>query len=221
VRKTQIDQGIVDKMEIQKENIMRAIRKIPELKEYAFPDIKEKAKATKGEHDGIDAVEIEKRDTRDVVVIEDEPIPTDERGRKPKKVQTRKAYFIWVAGKKFRIEHSFVDLKTEDVMKDKIVDDETGIHVFTNIAFPAFANTKDQLFYAAWHITEAVAEVMVEKNKQSSSEILKIRDLILKKTSEITQELDQVEQEKKLAEKLKKEYEEKMLKIKDLQERHK
>ena len=37
IRKTQIDQGIIDKLEIQKENIMKAVKRIPELKEYAFP----------------------------------------------------------------------------------------------------------------------------------------------------------------------------------------
>jgi len=220
VRKTQIDQGILDKMAVQKDNIMKAIRKIPELKEYAFPDIKEKARAKEGEHDGIDKTEIEKRDQRDIVVIEEEPIPTDEGSRKPKKIQTKRNYYIWVDGKRFKIEHSFVDLKTEDVMKDKNVDDETGIHVFTNTAFPGFANTKDHVFYGTWHIAEAIAEVMVDKNKRPPEEIMKIRDLILKKSAEINRELDQVEQEKKIAEKLKRDYEEKMVKIREMEEKH-
>jgi F0F1-type ATP synthase membrane subunit b/b' len=51
--------------------------------------------------------------------------------------------------------------------------------------------------------------------------VLKIRDMILKKSAEITRELDQVEQETKIAEKLKKEYEDKLEKIKELQEKHK
>jgi hypothetical protein len=221
VRNTQINQGIIDKMEVQKDSIMKAIRKIPQLKEYAFPDLKEKAKATNGEHDGIDETEIEKRDQRDVVTIEEEPVPADERGRKPKKTHTRRAYFIWVNGKKFRVEHSFVDLKTEDVMKDKNVDEETGIHVFTNTSFPGFVNTKDHVFYGTWHIAESIAEVMVEKNKRSDAEVIKIRDMILKKSAEITRELDQVEQEKKIAEKLKKDYEDKLAKIRELQEKHK
>ena len=220
MRKTQIDQGILDKMEVQKDNIMKAIKKIPELKEYAFPDIREKAKAKEGEHEGIDLVEIERRDPRDVVSIEEEPVSVDERIRKPKKTHTRRTYFIWIDGKKFRVEHSFVDLKTEDVLKDKDVDETTGIHVFTNIAFPAFANTKDHVFYGAWNIAEAIAEVMVEKNKKPFEEVMKIRDLILKKCAEITRELDEVERERKIAERLKKEYEEKMAKIKEIEQKH-
>ncbi len=220
IRKTQIDQGILDKMETQKDNIMKAIKKIPELKEYAFPDIKEKAKAERSKNDGIDLAEIERRDPRDVISIEEETIPINEQTRKPKKKQMRKTYFIWIDGKKFKIKHSFVDLKTEDVLKDKDVDEITGIHVFTNIVFPGFANTKDHVFYGAWNIAEAIAEVMVEKNKKPFEEVLKIRDLILKKSAEITCELDEVEKEKKIAERLKKEYEEKIAKIKEIEQKH-
>src|SRR3989344_3534571 len=220
VRKTQIDQGIIDKMEVQKDNIMKAIKRIPELKEYAFPDIKEKARGKEGKHEGMDLAEIERRYPRDIVTIEEEPVPTDDRTRRPKKTHTRKTYFIWVDGKKFRLEHSFVDLKTEDVLKDKNVDEVTGIHVFTNIGFPGFANTKDHVFYAVWNIAEAIAEVMVERNKKPFEETIKIRDLILKKSAELTLELDEVEREKKVAEKLKKEYEEKMTKIKEIENKH-
>lgn len=219
VRKTQIDQGIIDKLEAQKDSIMKAIKKIPELKEYAFPDLKEKIKAKEGEHEGLTDLEIEKRDPREVVTIEEEPIPQDKNDRKLKKSHVRRTYYITVNGKRFKVEHSFVDLKTEDILKDKNVDEETGIHVFTNISFPGFANTKDHVFYGAWNIAEAIAEVMVERNKRPAEEILKIRDLILKRSAEIIRELDEVEKEKKVAERLKKEYEEKIAKIKELEEK--
>jgi Histidine kinase-, DNA gyrase B-, and HSP90-like ATPase/Morc6 ribosomal protein S5 domain 2-like len=224
MRKTQIDQGIRDKMEVQKDHIMKAIKKIPELKEYAFPEIKEKAKAKKNEHEGIDEVDIEKRDSRDdprdvVCVVEEEP-GNDEWTRKPRRTHARKTYFIWVDGKKFRVEHDFVDLKTDDVLKDKNVDEISGIQVFTNIAFPAFASTRDHIFYATWNIAEAIAEVMVEKNRRAFSEVMKIRDLILKKAAEISRELDEVEKEKKIAERLKKEYEERLARIRQMEESH-
>jgi len=219
-RKTRIDQGVLDKMEIQKDNIMKAIKRIPQLKEYAFPDLKEKVRAKKGENEGLTDLEIEKRDPRDIVTIEDEPIPRDEQNRKSNKNQVRRTYYITVNGKKFKVTHSFVDLKTDEVLKDKKVDDETGIHVFTNIAFPSFANTTDHVFYGVWNIAEAIAEVMVDKNKRSSEEINKIRDLILKSSSELTQELDEVEKEKKSAERLKKEYDDKIAKIKEIEDRH-
>lgn len=99
-------------------------------------------------------------------------------------------------------------------MKDKNVDFENGIQVFTNISFPGFSNTKDHVFYGAWHIAEAIAEVMVDLNKRPSSEMIAIRDKILKKSAEITRDLDALEEDKKVAEKLKQEYEERISKIK-------
>jgi len=219
-RKTQIDQGILDKMEIQKDNIMKAIKKIPQLKEYAFPDLKEKIRSKAGENEGLTDLEIEKRDQRDVVTIEEEPIPQDEQNRKAKKNQVRKTYYVTVNGKKFKVTHGFADLKTDDLLKDVKVDDEIGIQVFTNVAFPAFASTTDHVFYGTWHIAEAIAEVMVEKNNRPLKEVNEIRDLILRSSSEITQELDEVEKEKKVAERLKKEYEEKIAKIKEIEDRH-
>jgi len=219
IRKTQIDQGIIDKLEIQKENIMKAVKRIPELKEYAFPDLKEKVRAKDGE-EGLADLEVEKRDPREMVTIEEEPIPQNEHERKPRKSHIKKTYYITVNGKRFKVDHSFVDLKTDDVLKDKNIDEETGIHIFTNISFPGFANTKDHVFYGAWNIAEAIAEVMVEQNKRSPEEIIKIRDLILKQSAEITRELDEVEKEEKAADRLKKEYDEKMAKIKKIKEKN-
>jgi len=60
----------------------------------------------------------------------------------------------------------------------------------------------------------------VEKNKKPFEEVLKIRDLILKRSAELTRELDEVEKEKKIAERLKKEYEGKIAKIKEIEERN-
>lgn len=220
IRKTQIDQGILDKMEIQKENIMKAVKKIPLLREYAFPDFKEKVKGSRDENEGLSEVEIEKRDTREIITVVEQDDPSKEKDRKPRKAHIRKTYFITISGKKFKIEHSFVDLKTDEVLKDKHIDNDSGIQVFTNIAFPGFSNTKDHVFYGVWNIAEALAEVMVELNKRPFEEVIKIRDLILKKSAEITRELDEAERENKMADSLKKEYEKKMARIKEIQEKH-
>ncbi|MDD3539500.1 MAG: ATP-binding protein [Atribacterota bacterium] len=217
MRKTQINQGILDKMEIQKENVMKAIKKIPELKEYAFPDLKEKIKGSKDDNEGLTEMEVEKRDPREVVTFTVESESPHKKGRKPQKIHTRKTYYITINGKKFKMSHSFVDLKTEEVLRDKTIDDKEGIHVYTNIAFPAFANTKDHIFYGVWNIAESIAEIMVEQNKKPAGEVIEIRDLILKKTAEIGRELDEVEKEKKMAERLKKEYDEKVAKIRELE----
>jgi len=220
VRKTQINQNILDKMEIQKQNIMQAIKKIPDLKEYAFPDLIERRKATKDHNEGRDELELERRDPRDIVTCVEERVPSGEKGRKPKKHHTRRTYYITIHGTKFKVEHSFVDLKTDSVLRDKTIDAEKGIHVFTNIGFPAFANTSDHVFYGTWNIAEAIAEVMVDQNLRPAEEIFKVRDMILRKAAEINRELDEVERERKNADRLKAEYEAKMKKVRELEERN-
>jgi hypothetical protein len=115
------------------------------------------------------------------------------------------------------IEGRSVDLQTASVLKDKSVDEEKGVHVFTNIGFPGFATTKDHVFYGTWNIAEALAEVMVEKNNRPTEEIFKVRDMILRKASEIMRDLDEVEKEKKIANKLKMDYEMKMKRIAELE----
>jgi hypothetical protein len=196
---------------------MKAIKGIPQLREYAFPDLKERGKGTEDEHDGLSDLEIEKRDTRCVISVVEEPQSTSDRSRKPKKHQIKRTYFVMVNGKKFKVDHSFADLKTEQVMKDKTIDDEKGIQIFTNTSFPAFANTKDHVFYAAWHIAESIAEVMVERNQRPVEEVAQIRDLILKKSSELTRQLDEVEKENKAAERLRRELEARMARASELE----
>jgi hypothetical protein len=219
IRKTQIDQGILEKIASQKENLMRAIKSLPELKEYAFPD---HGILSQPAHDPGTDSKPEKVIDREIVTIEEHHVDVEssDKSKRQKRSQTRRTYYITIHGKKFRVEHSFVDLKTEDVLKDKLVDHENGIQVFTNISFPAFANTKDHVFYGVWNIAEAIAEVMVDMNQRPAMEILKIRDLILRKTAEITRELDDIERERKAAERLKKEYEERMARISEIEQKH-
>lgn len=221
MRKTRISQGIIDKMELRKENIMKAVSKIPELKEYAFPESSKKKSASKDEAEGRDILDIEKRDQGEVITVVEEPVEKSGQKRNPKRTHQKRTYYITICGKKFRLHHSFVDLQTEDVLKDVQVDPVEGIHVFTNIAFPAFADTHDDVFYGAWNIAEAVAEVMVQQNERPYDEVPPLRDLILKETAQITRELDEVDREKKSLEKMKKEYDEKRARIDELQKRQK
>jgi hypothetical protein len=220
IRKSQFSQAINDKIDIQKDNIMKAVKNLPQLKEYSFPDIKDKVSASKEKNDGLAELEIEKRDPRDSVTIVEQHQEQGVQGRKPHKTHIKKTYYLIVNGKKFKVEHAFVDLKNEDILKDKNIDETNGIQVFTNISFPAFASTPDHVFYATWNIAEAIAEAMVELNKRPSGEVIRVRDLILKKSSEIGLELDEVEKEKKNAEKLKKDYEESIKKIREIEEKH-
>jgi len=227
MRAMQLGPQIEEKVEEQKEIMIEAIRKISDLKEYAFPDVKEKVRSNSGDQDGIDLVEVEKRARREIASVEVEDVEEHvvshdpkSKNRTPKKTQTKRAHFIWVNGKKFRVEHKFIDLKTDECVKDKKVDEIAGICVYTNTAFPGFGATKDHVFYAVWNIAEAIAEVMVEQNGKSSEKILEIRDKILQHSATIALNLENVKNERKEAERLKKEYEAKMSNIRKLEAKH-
>lgn len=219
-RKSVISQGILDKVESQKENIMKAIKQIPDIHEYAFPDLREKVRSEYGK-DMAD-LEVEDRSKREVVTIKHEPESNRENGliRKPRKVHKRKRYYVTVNGKNFEVFHEFRDLKNDDILKDFVIDEETGIKVITNSSFPGFANSSDHVFYAVWNIAEAIAEIMVEQNDRSYSEVMVLRDKILKRASEITRDIAEIEREKKNAERFKKGYEEAEARIMEIEKRN-
>lgn len=217
IRKTEVSQGVRDKMEVQLENIMKAIKKTPEFKIYAFPDLAEKQRTGPDKAEGRDEVEIEKRDPRDMV-SEVEISESKGGSRQPNKLQTKRHFYLTIKGKRFKVSHDFQDFNNDSSMKDVHVDEENGIQVFTNISFPAFKNTTDHVFYGAWHVAEAVAEVMIDINAGSPSEVTKIRDLIMKKSAQITRDLDDIEHEMKEAERLRQEYEAKQSKLQKLRE---
>jgi hypothetical protein len=195
VRKTQIKQGIVDKVENQIENIMKAIKNSPELDELSFPVPEKKQRSDDpNNNDGKTLLPVEKRKQKEKIIIEIETVNTKkQKGRKPKKVHLRKRFFVYIKGKKFKIEHKFVDLKNETTLKAIDLNEAEGVlTIYTNTGFAAFANTTDHIFYAVWHVAEGIAEAMVKENRRPYEEVIKTRDLILKRASEISCEIEKI-----------------------------
>lgn len=229
VRKSDISQGVMDGVSDQVDDMLKAMRQMPELQEYTIPSAKEKKRAGEGdEKEGLADFEIEKRNKgeEDEVGndVKEDGDMTDSGGSRrdaKKKKQTKSTHYVTINGKNFRIEHRFSDLRDEDSLKMCEINEETGVlEVTTNTSFPGFIQSKDDIFYAVWNIAESIAQTMVEKTNRSPSEIVVIRDKILKRGSQITHERDEIEKEKKDADRLRKEYEEKMKKIKKIEEEH-
>ena len=192
-----VDKRLEEKMEVQMENIAKAIRKTQELKEYAMPNAVERGIAgEEGQTESQGEIEIEKREQAEIPVIQEYTEPETEKDRTPKKTHRKTRYVLTIAGKKFKFSHDFRALGDINLLKDKILSEENGIEVFTNTDFPAFPSTKDPLFYATYNIAEAIAEVMVEEKNEPLGNVFKLRNLILKQTGSIMRELDE---EKKLA----------------------
>jgi hypothetical protein len=192
-----VDKRLEDKMQVQMENIAKAIRKTAELKEYALPNVvDEQTKGDDGTSTHEAEVEIEQRDRLEIPVIQEYQEPETEKDRTSKKTHRKTKYILTINGKKFKFTHDFKSLGDTSLMKDKTMSEEKGIEVFTNTDFPAFPATRDPLFYATYNIAEAIAEVMVEEKSEPLGNVFKLRNLILKQTGNIMRELDE---EKELA----------------------
>src|SRR3989344_4457048 len=106
-----VDKRLEDKMQVQMENIAKAIRKTAELKEYALPNAVDEQ--TKGDDETAtheSEVEIEKRDRLEIPVIQEYQEPETEKDRTPRKTHRKIRYMLTINGKKFKFIHDFKSL---------------------------------------------------------------------------------------------------------------
>lgn len=179
-----------EQKETLKDNLLRALNRMDEFQELAFPEVKQ-AKRSK---DGAD-VPKEKRDKKPIVEIKDVPAPesTNTRTRTPKKVQKRRVRSIVVQGKRFTFDYDWMDLGTE-IPKDIAIDHDKGVvTIYINSSFPALQLAKDELFYVTFYVAEGLAEVYITESKSKFERILTLRDSLLRKMAEIVIEDREIE----------------------------
>ena len=138
------------------------------------------------ESDPVGGVIIERRDSPLHQTIK-KIIAKRERTREPRgKIQTVTSHFITIGGKNYTVNHDFAQLGIEAGWKDfSYFKDRGTIEVFTNIDFPAYAATNDVPFYAAIHIAESIAEIVVKVNNDDLIKINEIKEKILRGAAEI------------------------------------
>jgi hypothetical protein len=117
-----------------------------------------------------------------------EPAGTD-RERTPRKVQERPVHVIEVRGKKFRFTHEFRPLGAKAEWKEYRLDPEVGLEIFTNTDFPAFLVTNDRSYYAAYHVAESIAEVLVTESKEPVANVGPLKQTILRNAATLMSQL--------------------------------
>lgn len=184
-----ITKEVKNKTESWKEAIVKVFHR--EVKDL-FEMEPLKRKRSLDEEDPVGEVIIEKRDSPLHQTIR-EIIAKRERTREPRdKRQTIISHFITIEGKRYTVNHDFGNFgadsgwKTYSYLKEK----ET-IEVFTNQDFPAYAATTDIPFYAAIHIAEAIAEIVVKVNNYDPIKINEIKERLLRGASEIVGQFKQ------------------------------
>jgi len=172
--------------ETLKDNILKAISKVEDFKELAFPSTPAPEKRTKK---GGDLFRKERREPRkDIVEIKEKKETNKEKGRKPRKTQIKKERFITIAGKKYRFDYEWQELE-EEVPKISYSDKHKGfIMIILNSRFPALNIVKDQVFYIALYVTEGIIEEFFKENSRSFEKVIELRDKTIKKLAEIISE---------------------------------
>lgn len=178
---SKVTENIELETEIWKSAIIESFHK--NLKDII--DFPQNKKGTRDENDPIGEIEIEQRDPRLHDTIR-EIIEKNKHLRNPKdKRQIVVSHFITIAGKRYKVNHSFNTLGENVGWKVwSYTKDNATIDVLTNQDFPAYAITKDISFYAAIHIAESIAEIIGEINEFDSKKINEIKETLLRNASE-------------------------------------
>ncbi len=190
-----------------KDNILRALNRVEDFKELAFPNFVEQKRRSP---DGDDAPQEERVGGPRIATEEEiEDSQNKNEKRTPHKTKKQTAKFIMIGGKKFKFDFFWRDLNDENKDKETVVT-ENGIEIYINTGFKGFSLSKDSTFYCVHHIAEAVAETYLNETNQPIDRVFALRNKLiyevasvvleeeeLKKLSKHEEELEKVREEKK------------------------
>ncbi len=181
----QVTKSVKEKTSTWLDKISEAVR-LPEVRSYVKPNVDISVgtdERTDDESAPVKVMEIERRDPGDQHGTA-EPVNT-ETERTPRKIQELPVHVIEIRGKRFRFTHEFKPLGASASWKDYSLDAEKGLEIFTNTEFPAFSATNDKSYYAAYHVAEAIAEVLISEAKEPLQNVDPLKQLILRRASEL------------------------------------
>ncbi len=115
--------------------------------------------------------------------------PESTKDRTPIEIHKRKRRVIRIKGKNVEFKHQFAQLGAEESWKRWNYHPGKEIEIFTNTDFPAFEATRDKVFYAVMSIAESISEVLVKEAEEDLSNINEVKEIILRKSAELYQEL--------------------------------
>ena len=189
----QVTKNVKEKTNAWLEKIAEAVL-LPEIRNYAKPNVeigKGTDKPVAAPEGAMRLSEIEKRDAGETEGSV-KPVGTD-RERIPEKTHEKKTHVIEIKGKKFKFTHEFKPLGINASWKEYNIDPSKGIEIFTNTEFPAFIATNDKPYYAAYHVAESLAEVLVKEAGEPIENIDDVKQLILRKASNLLTQISETD----------------------------
>ncbi len=201
--KETITKQVQEKTELWKDYLARAYRD-PDLKSIISPNVKTKEEKPQERDEGDEKkeefgkpekIEVEKRNRQEEPEKQKPKEPENQKERTPKETHEAIRHTVTIFDKTFRFKHDWI-FDTGLGRKDYKIDQKEGIVIFTNTAFPAFLATTDQPFYAAMNISEAIAEVYAKESGFGVDRMNEVKDLALRKASELKNQLEEEKAQK-------------------------
>lgn len=188
--KEKVEKQIPDSVkDAVKDNILRALNRVDDFKEMAFPELSTQKRRS---GTGVESP-MEKRDSHSRVATEeriDESESTDGK-RTPKNTKQKTAKFITINGKKFRFDFFWSDLGEEFKDKETVITDK-GIEIYINTGFKGFTLSKDSTFYCVHHVAEAIAETYLKESGQSRDRVFYLRNKLLYEVASVVLEEEEL-----------------------------
>ncbi len=197
--KEKVDKQLPDSLKnTVKDNILRALNRVDEFKELAFPNMGEvKRRSRNGEEAPMEA-----RSSR---VATEEPVTpsdTEDGKRTPHKTQPRTAKFIIINGRKFKFDFQWRNLGDDTIDKETVVT-EDGVEIYINTGFKGFILSKDSTFYSIHHVAEALAQTFLRESGQAMSDVVSLRNKLIYQVASVVLEEEELKELSKREEELK------------------
>jgi hypothetical protein len=168
-----------------KNNVLRALNRVEDFKELAFPnwDGVQKKRSERGEE-----APLEERET--LKIASEEPVKNHEHEnekRTPIKTQNKTAKFIIVNGRKLQFDFTLRNLNNEHTDKEVAITDK-GIEIYINTGFKGFALSKDSNYYCIAQVAEAMAETYLKETGQGLEKIISLRNKLIYEVASVVME---------------------------------
>ena len=92
---------------------------------------------------------------------------------------------VQIRGRSIPFHHHYSPLGISAGRKQINYSRRLGLDIYTNTDFPAFGATRDKVFYAVLHVSEALAEFLVRESNEDFARVDEIKEVILRKASEL------------------------------------
>jgi hypothetical protein len=92
---------------------------------------------------------------------------------------------VQVRGAVVPFHHHFSPLGGDAGRKQASFSRKLGLDVYTNTDFPAYAATRDKVFYAVLNVSDTLAEFLVRESGEDAARIDEVKEVILRKAAEL------------------------------------